>query len=143
MMSGCSRTKRITCDHIGFFTLDADSLQRFYTDKLGFELKDESLLDRAIVKTIFGMATDCRFIKLQRNGFMLEIFEPLSAEARESIECAAGLNHWGYCVDDRTAFVEKQKANGIPVTEIERNGRTVYFLADPDGNRIEIRDYPE
>jgi catechol 2,3-dioxygenase-like lactoylglutathione lyase family enzyme len=135
--------KRSTCDHIGLFTLDADSSQRFYTDKLGFKVKDDSMLDHTVIKAIFGLETDCRFVKLQKDGFVVELFEPLSAGAREKIKNIPRLNHWGYCVHDRTAFAEEQRTNGLPVTEIKRNDHKVYFLTDPDGNKIEIRDYPK
>jgi catechol 2,3-dioxygenase-like lactoylglutathione lyase family enzyme len=131
------------CDHIGFFTMDAKSMKQFYIHVLGFESGSENVLPAALVNEIFGIHTDCRFIKLHKDGFMVELFEPLSQEYETNMTKAFGMNHWGFCVSDRAAFVEKLRRQGLTVIEIKRNGRPVYFLVDPDGNRIEIRDYPK
>jgi hypothetical protein len=32
------------------------------------------------------------------------------------------------------------KSHGVAVTEARRDDHAVYFISDPDGNRIEIRD---
>jgi len=130
-----------TCDHIGFFTKNVEAMKQFYTRVLGFELGNESTLSRSLVEKIFGLADECRFVKLHRHGFMIEMFEPLSERLRERVASQIGMNHWGYCVADREIFVQELRRDGIGVIEIDRNGRSVYFLIDPDGNRIEIRDY--
>ena len=117
-------------------------MKEFYIHVLKFELGKESTLAKSLVKDIFGIAADCRFVKLHKNGFMVEIFQPLSPEFQARVAGQVGMNHWGYCVADRSIFVEKLRREGLPVIEIDRNGRSAYFLVDPDGNRIEIRDYP-
>ena len=71
---------------------------------------------------------------------MLELFEPLSTKVREAISRVSCLNHWGYCVENREDFVQNLREKDVPVIEIKRNGRTVYFVTDPDTNLIEIRD---
>ena len=132
--------KYTTCDHIGLFTQNASELTAFYTGILGFELANDGILPRSIVESIFGLTDDCRFIKLSKNDFMIELFQPLSTELRKRIAGIVGINHWGYSVSDRTAFVEKMRKEGQQIVEVDRNGRSVYFLIDPDGNRIEIRE---
>lgn len=74
---------------------------------------------------------------------MIEIFQPLSTVPQERTIGSIGINHWGYRVDDRAAFVARMRRNGQRIVEIDRNGRSVHFLIDPDGNRIEIRNYAE
>ena len=135
-------TLRQTCDHIGFFTKDVETMTEFYTRVLGFEVGKESVLSRPLTQKIFGLDDECRFVKLHRNDFVIEMFEPLSARLHERMTSQVGMNHWGYCVVDRKTFVEELRRRGIDVIEIERNGHAVYFLIDPDGNRIEIRDHP-
>jgi catechol 2,3-dioxygenase-like lactoylglutathione lyase family enzyme len=130
----------MTCDHIGFFTKNADKLIEFYTGILKFTLKRENVLDSSMASAIFGIDSDCRFIKLVHNDFMLELFEPLSAKIREGISEAACRSHWGYCVENREDFVKHMRKMNVPVIEIKRNGRPVYFITDPDKNLIEIRD---
>jgi catechol 2,3-dioxygenase-like lactoylglutathione lyase family enzyme len=128
------------CDHIGFFTAHAEAMKEFYTRILGFEPGNETELSKSVVENIFGIAERCRFIKLHKNGFMLEIFEPISSETQMPTSGKVGINHWGYCVADRTHLIEKLRKDSIPVIEIKRDGRNAYFLVDPDGNRIELRE---
>jgi catechol 2,3-dioxygenase-like lactoylglutathione lyase family enzyme len=132
-----------TCEHIGFFTMNAEAMKEFYIRVLGFELGNESTLPKSLVENIFGLADDCRFVKLYKGGFMVEIFEPLSSRLHIRMADHAGVNHWGFCVADRASFVENLRGDGLSVIEIDRNGRSVYFLTDPDGNRIEIRECSE
>jgi catechol 2,3-dioxygenase-like lactoylglutathione lyase family enzyme len=135
--------KHNSCDHIGLFTQNMGVLKTFYTDILGFEIKSDSTLPRSVVEPIFGLADDCRLMKLEKDGFMIEIFQPLSATLEERTNRSVGINHWGYRVDDRAAFVTRMRGNGQRIVEIDRNGHSVYFLIDPDGNRIEIRNDAE
>lgn len=128
------------CDHIGLFTDNATRLKEFYVDMLGFSVMHESVLPMSTVEEIFGVKCDCRFIKLSKNDFMLEIFEPLSTNLGKRVASSAGVNHWGHCVDNREAFVQELRRSGVHVIEVERNGRSVYFITDPDENRIEIRE---
>jgi catechol 2,3-dioxygenase-like lactoylglutathione lyase family enzyme len=128
------------CDHIGLFTGNAARLKKFYEDILGFNLKHESILPMSTVEKIFGIKCECRFFKLLKNNFMLEIFEPLSIEPKQRVAGIVGINHWGYCADDREALVEELRKRSVPVIEVIRNGHSVYFIIDPDENRIEIRD---
>lgn len=130
----------MTCDHIGFFTKNADKLIEFYTGILDFTVQQESVLPSAIAEMIFGIDSDCRFIKLVQNDFMLELFEPLSPKARNGMTRVSNLNHWGYCVENREDFINKLRTENVPVIEIKRNGRSAYFITDPDENRIEIRE---
>ena len=128
------------CDHIGILTPDAEQLASFYTKVLGFERTAESALPKSVMGTIFGLNDECRFLKLHKNGFMIEIFQPLSFRLTERITAAIGINHWGYSVEDRVAFANELRRKGHHLIEVDRDGRSVYFLVDPDGNRIEIRD---
>jgi len=128
------------CDHIGLYTNHSKKLVNFYTEKLAFKkIKDEKL-ERPIFEQIFGIAADCRFIRLISDGVMLEIFEPITRRARECIRNSIGINHWGYCVENREKFVRRLRKQRVSVIEIKRNDHMVYFVADPDGNRIEIRE---
>ena len=128
------------CDHIGIFTQRLRPMKAFYTGTLGFALAGEGVLSKKIMEKIFDFAHDCHFVKLHKNGFMVELFAPVSTELHTPVPGARGVNHWGYCVADRESFVEGLRRNGHEIAEIDRNGRTVYFVDDPDGNRIEIRD---
>jgi catechol-2,3-dioxygenase len=51
---------------------------------------------------------------------------------------AAGYNHWGLTAKDKEAYIDELKAEGVKVPELKREGRTIFFGADPDGNLVEI-----
>ncbi|MCK4251524.1 VOC family protein [candidate division WOR-3 bacterium] len=128
------------CDHIGIFTNDSKKLEDFYIKALGFKKEKESILSKQIVKSIFGTSSDCKFIKLVSGNMMIEIFEPISSRLRKKFNNIVGLNHWGYCVGDRKKFVKKLRQKKVNIIEIKRNDHIIYFITDPDGNRIEIRE---
>ena len=134
-------TERIhICDHIGILTNDAQRLIRFYTHKLDFKKIKEDILDASTFGTLFGFRVSTRFIRLSTDGLMLELFEPLEKKASSNTVTSTGLNHFGYCVRNRLNYVKLLHKKKVNIIEIKRNGHTVYFVTDPDGNRIEIRE---
>jgi len=133
------------CDHIGILTLDADRLVRFYCHKLGFGVAKDEIVAAAVMKPIFGVAGDCRLVKLvprgpAGKGVSIEIFSYLRATVEKRRARAAGYNHWGFRVGNRRRLVERLRCLKVPVIEVRRGDHSVYFIRDPDGNRIEIRD---
>lgn len=134
------KEKNHRCDHIGIFTNNSRKLLNFYIKKLGFKKEKESILPKSIVQPIFGISCDCKLIKLAFGNMMIEIFEPTSARMRKRIKNSIGYNHWGYCVDNRKKFLQKLKQKKVKVIEVKRNDHIVYFITDPDENRIEIRE---
>ena len=133
------------CDHIGILTGNAEALVVFYRDLLGFEVAKKDIVASAIMESIFGVPGDCRLIKLAQAGaeegaVVIEIFSYVDADAVPSRPRTAGYNHWGFRVGDRESFVAEMRSRGVDVTEIQRGSHRVYFICDPDGNRIEIRD---
>lgn len=134
------KKRKFVCDHIGIFTNNATRLVKFYTEKLGFKKGKKEILQKSIVETIFGVSCDCTFIKLMNTNLMIELFEPTSSSIRRRVNNTSGINHWGFCVGDKKNFVSQLKKKDVKIITIKRNAHVVYFIADPDGNRIEIRD---
>ena len=134
--------KQNSCDHVGLFTANAGRLVSFYTHKLGFQKTKEQTLPRDMTRAIFGVAAECRFLRLMSGEAMIEIFEPRRGRVMKRRNSAAGINHFGLLVTDRDAFLKRLREKKVPVLEIDRNGRSTHFISDPDGNRIEIRQKP-
>jgi catechol 2,3-dioxygenase-like lactoylglutathione lyase family enzyme len=128
------------CDHIGLYTNNSKKMEKFYLKILGLKKEKEEILPKSIFKPIFGIPTDCKFIRLYTDNMKLEIFEPVSARARKKIKNIVSINHWGFCVENSKKFVQKLKIKKVKIIEVKKNEHTVYFLTDPDGNRIEIRE---
>lgn len=127
------------CDHIGIFTNNYDRLVNFYIGKLGFRKEKEGVLPKSIIEPIWGLASDCKFIRLVSGDVKIEIFDPITIDLREKIGDIIGYNHWGYEVEDREEFCRKLKRKKVNLIEVKRDNHMIYFVKDPDGNTIEIR----
>jgi catechol 2,3-dioxygenase-like lactoylglutathione lyase family enzyme len=138
-----------SCDHVGLFSNDAARLARFYCGHLGFSIEKEDILPTSIMKPIFGLADSCRLVKLTAGGtgrrdssppLKIEIFQPLRTRLSRRRNGIVGFNHGSFSVGDRIKFVQGLRSGDVPIIEVRRNGHRVFFIRDPDGNRIEIRD---
>ncbi|MGB8656595.1 MAG: VOC family protein [Candidatus Zixiibacteriota bacterium] len=127
------------CDHIGIFTDNCKRLVDFYIKKLGFKKEKEEILSESLMKSVFQITSDCKLLRLVLGSTKIEIFCPKSVRLKR-IKGGVGYNHWGLCVEDSEKFCKRIKRKKVRVTEVKRNGHSVYFVHDPDGNRIEIRD---
>ncbi len=132
--------KQNLCDHIGICTNQAERMVKFYIDKFGFQKSKEEILERSIAKPIFGLNSTFKFIRLTSGSVMIEIFEPMSVPAKRQKNIIAGYHHWGCCVSNRLEFVQALKRKKVKIIEVKRNSHIVYFVRDPDGNMIEIRE---
>jgi len=134
------------CDHLGLFTGDIDGLASFYGRAFGFTVEKDDVLPLSLARSIFGIKSACRFVKLtavDRAGgtaVALELFQPLDMKLEDRQGTAAGYNHWGLRVGDRAGVARSLRNRGVPVIEVDRKGHSVYFVKDPDGNLIELRD---
>lgn len=127
----------MSCDHIGILTKDAESLERFYCDKLGFQKEKETVLSGPITKTLFDVDCDVTFVRVFQDDFKLEIFQP--EEDVKFDRGKVGFHHFGLVVGDKDQFLKEMGERGVPIIEIKRNDHSVYFIKDPDGNLIEVR----
>lgn len=129
------------CDHLGLLTENAQRIKEFYIRVFAFEPGEETILSGKFVAGIFGINTDCRFIKLRKNGFVIEIFEPVLPGLQKQLAPRIGINHWGYCTKERDSLIRKLQKENIPIIEIKKSKHSVYFVVDPDGNRVEVREW--
>jgi catechol 2,3-dioxygenase-like lactoylglutathione lyase family enzyme len=129
-----------TCDHIGIFTNDYKRLVDFYIKKLGFEKEKEEILSKTIMKSIFGIFSDCKFVRMASGDIKIEIFSPINKTSRRKFDHTDGYNHWALCVGKREKFLQILKRKKVKILEVKRNNHLVYFIHDPDGNKIEIKE---
>ena len=128
------------CDHIGIYTSNPDLLIDFYCSRLDFSLSRDIVLPSSITEPIFGLCDDCRLIKLELENTVIELFVPVNTPLEQKNDIRPGYNHWGFSVGDRMTYVEELRKKGIPVIEVNVGTHPVFFIKDPEGNRIEIRD---
>ena len=128
----------IYCHHFGILAGDPVKLKEFYIDSLGFEEGETRLLPADLVDQIFSIPSSCYLTKLHHGSLVLEIFSLTDLQTEKKASVTGGYNHWGMGVQDKERFVEDLKQKNVPVMEIERSGRLIYFVRDPEGNLIEI-----
>jgi catechol 2,3-dioxygenase-like lactoylglutathione lyase family enzyme len=128
----------IFCHHFGILARNPKKLKEFYVKRLGFEEGETRLLPADLVNKIFSIPSPCYLTKLKRGAVVLEVFSLTDLQIHKRENATVGYNHWGLGVEDKERFVQDLKQESVPVLEIERSGRMIYFVKDPEGNLIEI-----
>jgi len=128
------------CNHIGLITGNDDILVKFYTDKLGFRESGARLISASLMKQLFGLPCECQMTKLVLGEIVLEIFNPTGIDISLRTEDTSGLNHWGLNVLDKESFCRDLASKGVEIIKAFHKDRHIYFIKDPEGNRIEVFD---
>ena len=124
--------------HLGLISDDPATLIRFYTEKLGFSEGEHRTIPRDLVQEIFGLPVECRMLKLHRGDITLEVFSSQDIKLTPRADTQIGYNHFGLWVEDKKQFCRQLADQGVEVIEAPYKDRFVFFVKDPDGNRIEI-----
>jgi len=121
-------------DHVGIMNEDEDLAVRFYRDILGLEKIKESSVSANLAGQLFSFNQEIRMLAYGKDNLMVEIFiVPDFSPPSPSVP------HFCIQVPDLAALLEKAIKEGVKVTSADRGGRTVYFVDDFFGNRIELK----
>lgn len=124
-------------DGIGLFVKDMATMIRFYRDVLGFEIKESE---------------DAANVYLIKDGTLFMLYERKNFEkmTNRKYEYINGLNgHFEIAlyvdtfeeVDKRFAEAVKKGATPVLEPETEKWGQRTCYIADPEGNLIEIGSF--
>ncbi|MBT2625054.1 VOC family protein [Bacillus sp. HU-1818] len=118
--------------HIAIICSDYEKSKTFYTEKLGFD----------IVQETYRKERDSYKLDLSLGGtYAIELFSFNDPPARQTHPEAAGLRHLAFTVRDLDQAVKKLGEKGI-VTEPVRidplTGKRFTFFSDPDGLPLEL-----
>lgn len=136
-------------DHQGLRVTAMDRSIRFYADAFGAEAVTRPFtIDGDFAEAMFEgpVGVAFRLCHLRFDSGMIELFEFESPreEAAPVHPSRASIMHVGFVVDDVEATARRVVEAGgrlvFPVTEWGENRLT--YVADPDGNVIEIADAP-
>ena len=141
MNTTIKKSSSLKVHHIGLWVSDLTSTGRFYERILGFEKQYAYRLPSEVIQTVFGRKVKCQVAVYRRDEVALELFRPAieMADAAQA-PLIPGVNHFGLQVADSETFCEKAREKGADVIELDRGDHLVYFLRDPDGVLIEIKD---
>jgi glyoxylase I family protein len=120
-------------DHVALPTSDAARGERFYSDVLGF---------RAVPRPSFSF--DGRWLVHESVGVMLHLIHNDDLqESREGINSLRG--HFAIRCEDIDAAKAALTARGVEFVEkqLPDYGYRQLFMQDPDGNVLELGEWPE
>ena len=108
--------------------------ESFYVEGLGLRRLWTFALSRGHAAALLGIDAPCRFLTLGGEAGRLEVFQ---ADVPWTPPAAGA--HVGFLLADRDAVLARLAERNAPVREAVREGRRIVFVADPDGNWIELK----
>lgn len=123
--------------HIGIMNEDEEGALKFYCDILGLEKIKESVASPELARQLFSVDQEMKILVYGLEDLVVEIF--IISEFRRPWPPAS---HICIQVPDVAALIEKAAAQGAKVISANRDGRTVSFIEDFSGNRIELKSRP-
>nr|WP_294897957.1 VOC family protein [uncultured Pedobacter sp.] len=121
-----------TLHHIAIICSDYEKSKKFYTEVLGFEIKQE----------IYREARQSYKLDLSLNGiYLIELFSFPNPTERPSRPEATGLRHIAFSVENLDESVKMLNLKGIetePIRIDEFTDKRFTFFADPDNLPIEF-----
>ena len=128
-------------DHVGIFTNHPRRMLDFYQNKLFLKKKYQIVLAAEICKNVFGIHEECYMAPFSCDDSCVEIFWPVKHKSKKVGTRNCGINHFGVVVANRKSFCEKLEDKfKVKVINVSRGDHRLYFIKDPDGNIIEVRD---
>ncbi len=123
-------------DHIGIIVKDLNKSTDFFTNVLDFkEGKKFEFSERGLTIQF-----------LNAGGVQLELFgHSKKVSEAEKKPLQAGVAHIALEVENLNETYEKLKARGVKFEREPRvamMGQRIVFLSDPDGNRLELVEWP-
>lgn len=132
-----NRKKAMKLDGFGIFVKDMPAMVRFYRDVLGFDIKEDEQASNVFLKkdgTLFLLYRRTDFEKMAHRSFRYADGISGHAEIALSVENYAAVDE---------AFRKVVVLGAVPVLEptTEPWGQRTCFIADPEGNLIEIGSF--
>jgi catechol 2,3-dioxygenase-like lactoylglutathione lyase family enzyme len=122
----------------GIMTTNASRLQQWYTQHLGFQIKDERNIP----------ASGIHFFLLEHEGFLLEIiqrndlFDPQPAlDSSSQYKFVRGLFKVGFYVSNIEEWFKKLQENKVTIKSENVSTKSkgpFILLQDPDGNLVQL-----
>ncbi|MBW1659940.1 MAG: VOC family protein [Deltaproteobacteria bacterium] len=129
-------------DHVALIVSDLETSIDFYTRFLSLEIKREFELSEEESQSLFQVTSPARAVQLLMQDGMLELFEfKRGIEINIPTPLTNGLFHYALQIGRPIeAFITKARERDIPIYSIVRGGKTIYFIQDPDGVFIEVKE---
>lgn len=124
-------------DGFGIFVEDMPTMVRFYRDVLGFEIKEEEN-----ATNVYLVKDGILFLLYRRSDFEKMVNRPFSYASGVNGHYEIALSVENYAaIDDTFKQVVSKGAEPIMQPNTEPWGQRTCYVADPEGNLIEIGSF--
>lgn len=124
----------MTLDHVGVVSRDEEGADRFYRDLIGLEVIKKSSVLPGIAGKLFSLDREIKMLVYGKGNLKVEVFV-----LPDFVPPSPAVSHFCIQVPDLAAFLDRARLEGVKEISAERGGRTVYFIEDFSGNRIEVK----
>ena len=125
--------------HVGITCSDIKKSEKFYAENFGLEKVREMDVPAEMIKKIFGIESSAKIIYLKAQDSIVELFDFL--EARDIKSSLGSISHIALSVGNRKEIYENLKSKGAETILIDKgDGKYTYFVKDPDGVLIELKE---
>jgi catechol 2,3-dioxygenase-like lactoylglutathione lyase family enzyme len=119
--------------HLALSIQNANDIQPFYVNLLGFKLIREFTINAEWATKIFNIKKPCPVFYLEGHGLALELFI-------DENEKQNNFNHWCFSFPNREAFIAKAEKQNATIIRIPRNTHDLLFIKDASENIFEIKE---
>ncbi len=119
--------------HLALSIQNANEIQHFYVNLLGFKLIREFTISADLATKIFNIKESSQAFYLEGHGLALELFI-------DKNEKQNNFNHWCLSFTDREAFIKKAKEQRATIIRIYRDSHDLIFIKDANENIFEIKE---
>ena len=138
-------------NHTGFVVKDLDKSITFYRDIMGLELTSTYEREGEPISQVVGYKSAHLKIAILsiEDGHKLELIQYMYPSGSECIELernALGSTHLAFNVeniDETSRELVRQGAIKLNPPVVVAPGKVACYMQDPDGNWIELMEYPE
>ncbi len=120
--------------HTGLAVSSEEKADRFYCDILGLEKSESRIIDRQIVRTLFGIDHELTMIHYQGGTVDFELFVQKGYKAPER-----QIAHTCIKVANLSDVLARCLKAGIRVVEVPKKSGNITFISDYDGNFFELK----
>jgi methylmalonyl-CoA/ethylmalonyl-CoA epimerase len=121
-------------NHVGVINKSREDALRFYKDFLGLDLTREATVLKEMSVQLFAVAEDIPMMVFEKDGIKIEVF--IYPESKQPVP---DIKHIGLSLENLSEVIKKAPEAGIELITGKTKDKTVYFIKDPSGNLIEIK----
>ena len=125
--------------HAGIVVSSMENSIDFYENLLCFKRQRSFELPAEIIRTLFEIDSPASVQVLACDSGALELFLLKDTNPAAQNPVKRGLNHFALETENLDSFVDSIKLKGGKLKSSIKDGRAIWFVVDPDGTLIELK----